>query len=1067
MCSTQARHRAQHRDDPGAEWQFWSARGLVDRDGQRGSAKHARNVPSRYASHVGRVGALAVSLGIGLAVANSSGVAYAETKSESGGDTGSVSSNPGPSPSASSEPSGDEAADGEDSDDAEEADPVDVDDPDADEDNDSVEPDDIEEELEPATPDLEQDDETPSPPPDVPTDEPVDRPSGGDDEPAAPTPTDDAATIRESQEFAKTVDESIVGGDDGEEAAPQTQRVALDGVTTASTVAPVSDVQESVETITMVSALVSNVVSPFADPEAPAQAPWLDALLAWVRRQISHTFFNKTPVLTKAVETEQILASYWITLDAVDPNGDLLKYEIVQPSTGLVTRELISGKFIYTPFLPPVGDPRTDTIQIIVRDSTEHLTGALGTFEEVLHSIARSWGLAQPDDLTVNIDVVVNPLVKFPPLVTPISGSGFTLGGAPAQVVSAVDIVDGDSDYLSKAVLEVTAFAQDGDTLGYVAPVDNPIDGVVSVDGKTLTLTGHGTKAQYEEALKAVTFTATGGALLVRTVTISVTDDREVENIAPGFVLVGVFPAIKFPPLVTPISGSGFTLGGAPAQVVSAVDIVDGDSDYLSKAVLEVTAFAQDGDTLGYVAPVDNPIDGVVSVDGKTLTLTGHGTKAQYEEALKAVTFTATGGALLVRTVTISVTDADGVANLAPGFVFVGVKFSDAPTVLTVGTPTFTLGGGAVKVLSSATIGDTDSSHLSGAAVKLTTLAQGGDVLAFAPIGGVPISGSWDGNSKTLTLSGVATKAQYEQALEAVTFTATGGALLVRGVSISVKDDTGVGSIIPGAALINVKFSDAPTVLTVGTPTYTLGTSPVKVLSSATIGDTDSSHLSGAAVKLTTLAQGGDVLAFAPIGGVPISGSWDGNSKTLTLSGVATKAQYEQALEAVTFTATGGALLVRGVSISVKDETGVGSIIPGAALINVRENSAPILLIAGVSSYGLNDSPIKPLKSVTITDDLDTLSGATVEVTAFERTNDVLGYVQPAGNPVTVSSWDPGSHTLKLSGTGTAAQYEEALKAVTFWTNQGAVTTRSITIYVTDNAGKDSLTGLVTVSVWL
>uniref|UniRef100_UPI0010BF9764 hypothetical protein n=1 Tax=Mycolicibacterium sp. CR10 TaxID=2562314 RepID=UPI0010BF9764 len=754
MCATPARHRAQHRDDAGAAWQFWSASGLVDRDGQRGSAKHARHSPSRYAAQIGRVGALAVSLGIGLAVANSSGVAYADTNSESGGDTGSVSSDPGPSPSGSSEPSDDTSADADDAneadpDGADEADPVDVDDPVADEDNDSVEPDAIEEELEPATPDLEEDDETPSPPPDVPADEPADRPSGGNDTSSAPAPTDDASTIRESDELAEPVDESTVGGEEREEAAPQTELVSLDGVTTARTVAPVSDVQESVETISMVSALVSNVVSPFADPEAPAQAPWFDALLAWVRRQISHTFFNKTPVLTKAVETEQILASYWITLDAVDPNGDVLKYEIVQPPTGVVIRELISGKFIYTPFLPPVGDPRTDTIQIIVRDSTEHLTGALGTVQEVLHSIARALGLAQPDDLVVNIDVVVNPLVKLPPLVTPISGPGFTLGGAPAKVVSAVDIVDGDSDYLSKAVLEVTAFAQDGDTLGYVAPVDNPIDGVVSADGKTLTLIGQGTKAQYEEALKAVTFSATTGALLVRTVTISVTDDREVENIAPGFVLVGVFPAIHLPPLVTPISGPGFTLGGAPAKVVSAVDIVDGDSDYLSKAVLEVTAFAQDGDTLGYVAPVDNPIDGVVSADGKTLTLIGQGTKAQYEEALKAVTFSATTGALLVRTVTISVTDADGVANIAPGFVLVGVKFSDAPTVLTVGTPTFTLGGGAVKVLSSATIGDTDSSHLSGATVKLTTLAQGGDTLGFAPIGGVPISGSWDGNSKT------------------------------------------------------------------------------------------------------------------------------------------------------------------------------------------------------------------------------------------------------------------------------------------------------------------------------
>ncbi|WBP94634.1 Ig-like domain-containing protein, partial [Mycolicibacterium neoaurum] len=101
------------------------------------------------------------------------------------------------------------------------------------------------------------------------------------------------------------------------------------------------------------------------------------------------------------------------------------------------------------------------------------------------------------------------------------------------------------------------------------------------------TLVGEGTLAQYEEALKAVTFSATQGAALVRGLTISVTDSDGVENIAPGFVTVNVAAAPTLPPLVTPIAGGGFTIGGNPAKIVSGVDIVDGDSGKLSKVVVK------------------------------------------------------------------------------------------------------------------------------------------------------------------------------------------------------------------------------------------------------------------------------------------------------------------------------------------------------------------------------------------------------------------------------------------------------------------------------------------------
>jgi YD repeat-containing protein len=115
-----------------------------------------------------------------------------------------------------------------------------------------------------------------------------------------------------------------------------------------------------------------------------------------------------------------------------------------------------------------------------------------------------------------------------------------------------------------------------------------------------------------------------------------------------------------------------------------------------------------------------------------------------------------------------------------------------------------------VTVLASVTITDGDSTSLSGATVKINTFGQSGDVLGYTAPQGNPITATWDAASKTLTLTGAGTIAQYEEALKAVTFTATQGAALVRGLLINVTDDTGVQSMAPGIATVNVNAAAGP-----------------------------------------------------------------------------------------------------------------------------------------------------------------------------------------------------------------------------------------------------------------
>ena len=1086
MCATPARHRARFQGEEETMQGFWSARSLVDPSRGGGAARHVRKTSSTYVLHIGRVGALAVSLGVGFAVANSAGVAYADSDADTSSSVSSDSQGGGAPADQQSEDA--ESAAKEDGD-PDEGDPADdessIDDAEdlAEQELDAEQ--DFDAEQEPDD-DVALDDTT-----DEDADEPDSDPEASSPPPAADDSEGDGAATPETDDEGPSAESPVVEPADAEpdsdvpvddlldevsgpaEATeadddPQTDVVALKSVNQESAdelVDSATEAEESVETVNVVSALVSNVVSPFADPEAPAPAPWLDAVLAWVRRQIEHTFFNKSPVFGP-IESSQILTGQVLfDLNESDPNGDPLTYTIIQPEHGLVVRELITGKFVYTPTSIVAGDPLTDSFQVVISDSSEHLTGTLGAIQKVLHGIARLFGLAEADEVTVTVPVTVNPIVQLPPVIVTIGAPIYSLGGDPVKVVSSVTITDADSDRLSEATVKILTAGKNGDVLDYAASEGSPITGNWDAATRTLTLSGLATKDQYEQALKAVTFSTTEGGL-PRGISISITDEHDIQSVVPGAALVTV---IGLPPGILTVGTPIFTLGKSPVKVLSSVTITDLDSDELSEATVKILTAGKAEDVLGYSAIEGNPITASWDAATQTLTLSGLATKDQYKDALKAVTFSTTEGGI-ARGISVSLVDDAGVSSLVPGAAVVTV-IGLPPGIAVLGAPIHTIGTAPVKLVSSATITDLDSDQLSKAVLKIATLAQDGDVLGYVAPNGNPITASWDAASKTLTLSGVATKAQYEQAIEAVTFSATGGILAVRSVTISLTDETGVNTLIPAAVLAGARYSLAPTVAPVGAPTYTIGKAPVRLISAVDVGDLDSDYMSKATLKITLLAQSGDTLGYVAPNGSPITASWDAGSKTLTLQGVATKAQYEEALKAVTFSATGGALLVRTVSVNVVDDTGVESVLPGTVLANVANPLPPLVTPVGrLLAYGAGNSPVNPITAVDIADaDSDFMFGATVEISNNYNNGDVLGYVAPANNPIT-ASWNASTQILTLSGTATKAQYEAALKAVTFYAttpgglwNLGEI--RTIRIAVTDDSNVKSLAAFVPLGV--
>lgn len=138
--------------------------------------------------------------------------------------------------------------------------------------------------------------------------------------------------------------------------------------------------------LTVATNLLSAAHSPFATPRpaAPAQPPVLLAVLGWVRREIEHTFFNKTPNI-RDQEIEVHRRSGEVFQFDVDTDDDPLTYSVPDrgqpggPTKGTVTIDQATGSYTYTPD-PGTPAGETDTFTVTVSDAGDgfHLHGLSG-----------------------------------------------------------------------------------------------------------------------------------------------------------------------------------------------------------------------------------------------------------------------------------------------------------------------------------------------------------------------------------------------------------------------------------------------------------------------------------------------------------------------------------------------------------------------------------------------------------------------------------------------------------------------------------------------------------------
>ena len=336
---------------------------------------------------------------------------------------------------------------------------------------------------------------------------------------------------------------------------------------------------------------------------------------------------------------------------------------------------------------------------------------------------------------------------------------------------------------------------------------------------------------------------------------------------------------------------------------------------------------------------------------------------------------------------------------------------------------------------------------MAGATVEITGGLAAGDELLFTAQNG--ITGNFTGGK--LTLTGTATRAQYETALRSVRYRTTSDdpSTAARTITFIVDDGPDESAAVTRNVTVAATNDPGSVTTTAGTASFTEQAAPTTVDGNLTVADPDDTQLTGARVEITGGLDAGDMLAFTQAGA--ITGIYSGGA--LVLSGIGTVAEYQAALQSVTFATAGDdpSTAARTITFSVNDGDGLGP--AGArALTVIAVNDRPVLGgVGGSAAYTENGPGSEVAPALTVADPDDTqLIAATVSITAGFDAGDVLLFTDQNG---ITGSFAAG--TLSLSGTATLAEYRDALRSVRFATAGDAPSTATRTVSFVVNDGTD------------
>ncbi|RNC85709.1 MAG: DUF2341 domain-containing protein [Balneola sp.] len=389
-----------------------------------------------------------------------------------------------------------------------------------------------------------------------------------------------------------------------------------------------------------------------------------------------------------------------------------------------------------------------------------------------------------------------------------VSNLSYNEGEGTVNITSALTITDTDNTTLDSAKVSITSgFESSEDVLDYVTALG--ISGTYDSGSGVLTLTGTTTVSDYQTALRNVTYEnteTTTPSTTTRQISFIVYDwdDSSAEVTRE----IDIAPNNDLPTLANLEAGVlAFTENDGPTSITDLITVSDTDDTNLEGATVAFTNnYFLGEDELAYSNALG--ITGSFDAMSGVLTLTGSATLANYQTALRNVTYeNVSSDPVTGLNRTIEVRVFDGIDSSATGTTRdISVASSNtAPTLASIESSSIFYQVGDSSIISETiTLTDPDDTDIDSVTFQITANYNSAeDTLTFQPLFG--ITPSWTDDTGALTLRGPASKADFQSAIRTVLYqnTTTTPSDIQRTVSITAND----GELDSNIPTRNISFS--------------------------------------------------------------------------------------------------------------------------------------------------------------------------------------------------------------------------------------------------------------------